>query len=152
MIEMVTLVDGKKIRRSEGRLGAYGIRIERVGFEERLVDRHLFDFAGGIAAERAELAHHVFDVVAAALMDFAAFGIDAEDAFELTVFLELIFVFEVTLEIFEGFGSDIVEAERDFVVSLITLQGAIDDMIMAFAVVGYRVLGDEVVEDGEERG
>ena len=151
MIEMVTLVDGKKIRRSEGRLGADGVRIERVGFEERLVDRHLFDFAGGIAAERAELAHHVFDVVAAALMDFAAFGIDAEDTFELTVFLELIFVFEVTLEIFEGFGREVVEGDGDFVVGFVALQCAVDDEVMALAVVGDVVLSDEVGEDGEER-
>ena len=48
---------------------------------------------------------------------------------------------EITLEIFECFGSDVVEAERDFIISFVTLQCSIDDTIMTLAVFGDVVFG-----------
>ena len=57
---------------------------------------------------------------------------------------------EITLEIFKGFGSDIVETERDFIISFVTLQCSIDDTIMTLAVFGDVVFGDEVGKDLEK--
>ena len=71
-------------------MGADGIGIKRIGLEERLVDWHLLDFAGGIAAEGAQLAHHIFDVVAASLIDGTAFGIETHDSLQLMVVEELV--------------------------------------------------------------